>query len=52
MTVLQYLTNKDTGCCTTSELMQLSREDKAYVTALKEDARKEMNNKGIEITEK
>lgn len=50
MTVLQYLTNKETGCCTTSELMELSRSDKPSVETLKKWAREECAHKGIELS--
>jgi hypothetical protein len=53
MTTLQYITSPVYGCSTTSELMNLSREDKANntknVEVLKEWARQEMQNKGITI---
>ena len=54
MTTLQYLTSKETGCCNTSELMALSKDDKANGTAhvqqLKAWAAEEMTNKGIAIS--
>ena len=52
MTVLKYLIDPQTGCCTTSELMALSRDDKGAMAKLKEYAAEEMKNRGIEITEK
>lgn len=51
MTVLKYITSVDNGCCTVAELLGLGRVDKAAVDKLKEYAREEMKNKGIEITE-
>ena len=52
MTPLKYLTDSITGCCTTSELIALSRADKQSMETLKTWAIEEMKNKGIEITEK
>jgi hypothetical protein len=53
LTTLQYLTHATMGCCTTSELMALSREDREKgtknVDKLKEWAREEMTIKGIAI---
>ena len=49
MSVLQYLTHPVHGCCTTGELMQLSKVDKAAYTKLRDWAMEEMKNKGIEI---
>jgi len=50
MTTLQYLTHKDFGCCTTAELMALSRANKKDLEDLKAWAREEMEKKGIEIS--
>jgi hypothetical protein len=50
MSVLQYITSPVHGCCTTSELMALSKANKKDMEDLKEYARAEMKNKGIEIT--
>jgi hypothetical protein len=48
---LKYLTDPNTGCCKTSELMEMSRDDKKnnthHVEDLKAYAREEMKNKGI-----
>jgi hypothetical protein len=52
-TTLQYLTSKEHGCCNTKELMQASVDDKKNgtndVQTLKDWARAEMLNKGIEV---
>jgi len=50
MTVLQYITHKDYGCCTTSELMAISRVNKKDMEDLKVYAAQEMKNKGMEPT--
>jgi hypothetical protein len=50
MTTLQYLTHKDYGCCTTSELMAMSRANKKDLEDLKLWAAEEMKKKGIEQT--
>ena len=47
MTALQFLTDKTHGCCTTSELMNLNKEDKDGFNRLKEWAEKEMVARGI-----
>lgn len=47
MTALQFLTHKDYGCCTTGELMNLNKEDKAGFERLKEMAKEEMTARGI-----
>ena len=52
MTPIQFLTSKEHGCCTTGELLQMSKVDKPGVDTLKEWAKAEMKNKGIELTEK
>lgn len=52
MSPLKYLTDPVNGCCNTSELIKLSREDKTSMETLKNWAIEEMKNKGIEITEK
>ena len=52
MTLLQFITGKEFGCCTTAELMAYSKVDKEGYTKLKEYARDEMKNRGIEVTEK
>jgi len=49
VTTLQYITHKEYGCCTTSELMALSKEDKPALEKLKEWAIQEMQKKGIEV---
>ena len=52
MTTIKYLTSPDTGCCTTAELIALSRTDKSVLETLKRYAAEEMRNKGIEVTDK
>ena len=49
MTTLQYITHKDYGCCTTKELMELSRANKKDMEDLKAYAEQEMKNKEIAI---
>lgn len=49
MTALQYITSPIYGCCTTSELMQLSKNDKEAMMKLKEYAAQEMKNRSIDI---
>ena len=51
MTALQYLVSKEFGCCTTGELMALSKADKAEMAKLKEYAVQEMKNRGIPVSE-
>jgi hypothetical protein len=52
MTPLKYLTDPVMGCCTTSELIAMSKADKQSMETLKTWAIEEMKSKGIEITEK
>lgn len=52
MSPLKYLTDPINGCCSTSELIQLSRADKQSMETLKQWAIEEMKNKGIEVSEK
>lgn len=52
MSPLKYLTDPTHGCCSTSELIALSRSDKAAMETLKNWAIEEMKAKGIEVTEK
>lgn len=51
MTALQYLVSKEFGCCTTGELMALSKQDKTEMAKLKEWAVAEMKARGIQVTE-
>jgi len=48
MSTLQYITSPVYGCCTTGELMALSKVDKEAMMKLKEYAAEEMQRKGIE----
>ena len=50
MTALQFITSKEYGCCTTAELMNLNKDDKAGFNRLKEMAEAEMKAKGIAIS--
>lgn len=52
MTPMKYLTDPQTGCCTTGELIALSKANKSDMETLKRWAIEEMANKGIELTEK
>lgn len=52
MTILQYLTSPQYGCCKTNELIELSKADKQALDTLKQYARDEMAARGIEVTEK
>lgn len=49
MTVIAYI--KESGACTTAELMAFAREDKSGFETLKRWAREEMANKGVVIDE-
>jgi hypothetical protein len=49
MTPLQFITSKEFGCCTTSELMAFAKVDKAGFETLKTWAIAEMGNRGIEV---
>lgn len=51
MTPIKYLTDQATGCCTTKELLDLSRADKAAVETLKQWAKDEMSARGIPVEE-
>lgn len=50
MTALQYITHKEYGCCTTGELMAISKANKQDMEDLKKWAIEEMKNKGIEVS--
>lgn len=50
MTALQFITSPIYGCCTTGELMALSRQNKQDYEDLKKYAVEEMKNRGIELT--
>jgi len=47
MTLLQFLTSKEFGCCTTGELMQYNKADKEGYLKLREWAIEEMKNRQI-----
>jgi len=49
LSTLQYITHPTYGCCTTSELMKLSKDDKEAMMKLKEYATEEMKLRGIDI---
>lgn len=53
MKILEFLTREPHGCCNVSELLALSREDRAngtnHVEDLKRYAREEMANKNITV---
>ena len=49
MTPLQFITSKEFGCCTTSELMAYAKDNKPGFETLKAWAVAEMNNRGIEV---
>lgn len=51
MTALQYIRDPKSGCCTTSELMALNKEDNAGYRLLMQWARDEMKAKGIPVDE-
>ena len=48
MTLLQFLTSKEFGCCTTGELMAYNKQDKEGYIKLREWAIEEMRNRGLE----
>lgn len=49
MTVLQFLTSSQFGCCTTGELMAYNKMDKEGYTKLRDWAIEEMKNRGMEV---
>jgi hypothetical protein len=53
MTILQYLIHPVHGCCTTGELMSLSKSDRQGYDTLRKWAEEEMKLKGIpmDVTE-
>jgi 2-keto-3-deoxy-6-phosphogluconate aldolase len=51
MTVAKFLTHPVYGCGTSSEVIKFSQTNKAEFDSLKQMAREEMKNRGIEVEE-
>lgn len=51
MNLLQFLTSKEFGCCTTGELMAFNKADKAGYLKLREWGEQEMKNRGMVVEE-
>lgn len=49
MTPLQFITSKEFGCCTTSELMAYAKDNKAGFETLKQWAIEEMGHREIPV---
>lgn len=49
MTLLQFLTSKEFGCCSTGELMAYNKQDKEGYAKLREWAIEEMQKRGLPV---